>query len=96
MARRVLIDDITRLGQAAFHVARKVITKKLAIAPEQYGAHLHAPLHGLYKLKSGHVRIAYHIEHDAHEVWILMIGDPRTIWESGEGGILARLGEERR
>ena len=88
-------DDLPPLGHSAYLLARKAITKKLTRAPEQYGERLHAPLHGLYKLKVAHVRIAYHIEHAAHEVWVLLIGDRRTIWDSHEGAILTRLEEER-
>jgi len=34
---------------------------------------LHSPLHGLYKLKTSHIRIVYHVEVARHKVWVLMI-----------------------
>lgn len=51
--------------------------------------------HGLYKLSVGHVRVAYHIEDTSHEVWVLMIGDRKAIWNSHQGSILDRLDEQR-
>ena len=76
-------------------MARKAITKKLAAHPEQYGTRLHSPLHGLFKLKSSHMRVAYHIEKDLREVWVLVIGDRRTIWKDRQGEILDRLKREK-
>ena len=95
VARRVLTDDVPQIGHAAFELARKAITKKLTKDPEQYGERLHAPLHGLYKLKASHVRVAYTVESSKREVWVLLIGDRRTIWESREGEILGRLSDEK-
>lgn len=59
-AEEILTDDSRKIGHAALKAARKVIDKKLTIDPEAYGQRLHSPLHGLYKLKSSHIRIAYH------------------------------------
>jgi mRNA-degrading endonuclease RelE of RelBE toxin-antitoxin system len=73
-------------------VARAAIEKKLKVDPEKYGQRLHSLLHGLYKLKASHIRIAYHIEGAAREVWILMIGDRRDIWDQDQAEILKRLG----
>lgn len=95
MARRILTDDIPQVGRDAYERAKKAINKKLPVAPEQYGEPLHSPLHGLYKLKSSHVRVVYHIEVKAHEVWVLLIGDRSTIWADREGDILERLATER-
>lgn len=91
----MLTDDLPPVGHAAYDAARKAILKKLTTDPEQYGERLHSPLHGLYKLKASHIRIAYHIEPAAHEVWVLLIGDRRTVWETRQGEILARLGDEQ-
>ena len=95
IAQRVLTDDIPWVGHDAYERAKKAILKKLPVAPEQYGEPLHAPLHGLYKLKSSPARVVYHIEVKAHEVWVLLIGDRSTIWDDREGDVLARLAGER-
>ncbi len=95
VAKRVLTDDVPEIGLAAYERAKKAIKKKLTTAPEQYGDRLHAPLHGLYKLKSSHVRIAYHVEIQAREVWVLLIGDRQTIWDTRQGDILERLAEQK-
>ena len=95
LARRILTDDIPRVGHDAYERAKQAITKKSPVAPEQYGAPLHSPLHGLYKLKSSHARVVYHVEVKAHEVWVLLIGDRSTIWDDREGEILERLAGER-
>lgn len=94
-AKRILHEDLREIGHAAYETAKHAIEKKLRTHPEQYGEPLRAPLQGLFKLKSSHVRIAYHLERSAHEVWILMIGDRRTIWKSHEKDILRRLEEVR-
>ncbi len=88
---RILDEDLEDIGHAAFEIARKAITKKLPVDPHQYGDGLRPPLGGIYKLKSAHVRVAYHIETAAHEVWVLMIADRNTIWDRHEDEILARL-----
>ncbi|CAN5507799.1 hypothetical protein BH09GEM1_BH09GEM1_16180 [soil metagenome] len=95
-ATHILTDDIDEVGHAALALARTACEKKLAAAPEQYGAPLHHPLHGLRKLSVSHVRIAYHVEVESHEVWILMIGNRRDIWDEDQGEILDRLAAERR
>lgn len=92
---RLLSEDYDEVGHAAFEVARTAINKKLKVAPEGYGAPLRSPLQGLYKLKASHVRIVYHIEEKNHEVWVLMIGDRRDIWDEDQGEIIERLGEAR-
>ena len=92
---RILSEDLPEIGHAVYEKAKKAILKKLPKAPLEYGAPLHAPLHGLYKLSVGHVRVAYHIEDSVHEVWVLMIGDRKAIWNSHQGSILDRLDEER-
>jgi len=91
----VLTEDLHQIGHAAFDLAKKAIKKQLTQDPEQYGDRLHSPLHGLYKLKASHIRVAYHVERSTHEVWVLLIGDRRTVWESREGEILARLSDEK-
>jgi mRNA-degrading endonuclease RelE of RelBE toxin-antitoxin system len=95
-AQRILVDDVKKVGHAALEIARAAIDKKLKLDPEKYGQRLHSPLHGLYKLKSSHVRIAYHIEKPRHEVWVLMIGNRRDIWDEDQAAILERLGAVRR
>ena len=90
-AEEVLTKDVRGIGQAALVVARSTIEKKLKVDPEQYGARLHSPLHGLFKLKASHLRIAYHVEKPAREVWILMIGDRREIWAEDQPEILIRF-----
>lgn len=98
-ARRILDEDIRSIGHAAFENAKKAIQKKLPVDPHQYGDGLRPPLDGIYKLKSSHVRVAYHIEEGDHEVWVLMIADRREIWDHHEDEILGRLGvmrQERR
>jgi mRNA-degrading endonuclease RelE of RelBE toxin-antitoxin system len=90
-SRRILDEDLHEIGHAALQTARKAIEKKLRIDPEQYGERLRPPLAGLYKLKSSHVRVAYHVQHADREVWVLMIADRRVIWDRHEREIFARL-----
>jgi mRNA-degrading endonuclease RelE of RelBE toxin-antitoxin system len=90
-AKRILTEDLREIGHAALGNARKAIEKKLPVDPHQYGDGLRPPLDGIYKLKSSHVRVAYHIEEADHEVWVLMIGDRGAIWDRHEGDILGRL-----
>ena len=96
VAARVLTEDVSRIGRDTYERAKKAIQKKLTLDPEQYGERLHSPLHGLYKLKSSNIRVAYHIEVATREVWVLLIGDRRTIWDVREGEILDRFVEQRR
>jgi mRNA-degrading endonuclease RelE of RelBE toxin-antitoxin system len=77
---RILTDDLPALGDDAFERAAAAIRAKLTSHPEEYGERLRSPLQGLYKLRVGHLRIAYRITHASHEVCILMIGDRKTIW----------------
>lgn len=86
--------DLRSVGHAAFDLARRAIEKKLKVNPIEYGEKLHHPLHGLFKLKSSHVRIAYHVQDTPPEVWVLMIGDRKSIWEDEQAEILARLEAE--
>jgi mRNA-degrading endonuclease RelE of RelBE toxin-antitoxin system len=95
-AERILSEDLKKIGHAALEVARAAIDKKLKLDPEKYGQRLHSPLHGLYKLKASHIRIVYHVEKTTREVWILMIGNRRDIWDEDEAEILDRLGLVRR
>ncbi len=90
-SERILDEDLDDIGRAAYDVAMAAIDKKLKIDPHQYGDGLGPPLAGLMKLKTSHVRVAYHIEEDAHEVWVLMLGDRQDIWKKREGDILERL-----
>ena len=92
----ILSDDIDDVGHAALKLARAACEKKLASEPQQHGAPLHHLLHGLRKLSVSHVRIAYYVEVATHEVWILMIGNRRDIWDEDQGAILERLGSERK
>ncbi|MBA2669811.1 MAG: hypothetical protein H0U67_05510 [Gemmatimonadetes bacterium] len=94
-AKRILQEDLREIGHAAYETAKKAIDQKLRTHPEQYGEPLRAPLQSLFKLKSSHVRIAYHVERSAHEVWILMIGDRSVIWRHHEKDVLRRLNEMR-
>lgn len=95
-AQGILSDDLNRIGHAALEVARNTIDKKLKLDPEKYGQRLHSPLHGLYKLKSSDIRIAYHVEKARREVWVLMIANRREIWDDDQAEILDRLGTVRR
>ncbi|HZG44170.1 MAG TPA: hypothetical protein VEY93_14575 [Longimicrobium sp.] len=88
---RIVDEDMADIGHAAFEIARKAITKKLPVDPHQYGDGLRPPLGAIYKLKTSHVRVAYHIEEAAHEVWVLMIADRNVIWDKHENEILGRL-----
>lgn len=90
-SERIIDEDLDDIGRAAYDVAMAAIDKKLKIDPHQYGDGLGPPLAGLMKLKASHVRVAYHIEDDAHEVWVLMLGDRQDIWKKREGDILERL-----
>jgi mRNA-degrading endonuclease RelE of RelBE toxin-antitoxin system len=92
---RILTEDLNDIGHAAYATARKAIQKKLPVAPDQNEDGLGPPLTGLWKLKSSHVRVAYHIEMSAREVWVLMIADRDVIWDRYEAEILARLDGER-
>lgn len=94
-AERILKDDLDEVGYAAFQMARKAIDKKLKVAPDQYGAGLHDPLHPFRKLKASHIRIVYRVDPDAADVLILMIGDRRDIWDTEQTEILDRYEEER-
>lgn len=90
----ILTDDIHGIGHAALARARAACEKKLAADPVQYGEPLHAPLHGLYKIKVSHLRIVYHVELAAREVWILLIADRKTIWDDWQSEIVQRLKRE--
>ncbi len=94
-SERILKEDLDEVGHAAFDVAKNAIEKKLKIAPDQYGANLHHPLHGFRKLKSSDVRIVYRVEVSTSRVLVLMIGNRRDIWESEQAEILERYEEER-
>lgn len=94
-SERILDEDIDEVGHAALAFARTACEKKLAKDPEGYGDPLRDPLHGLFKLKASHVRIAYHIQAAAHEVWVLMMGNRRDIWDHDQATILDRMEEER-
>jgi mRNA interferase RelE/StbE len=91
---RILTDDLGEIGHAAYENAKKAIQKKLPVAPDQYGDGLGPPLEGIWKLKSSNVRVAYHIEESAREVWVLMIGDRDVIWDRHQDEILGRFGYE--
>jgi mRNA-degrading endonuclease RelE of RelBE toxin-antitoxin system len=96
---RIVEEDLGNIGHAAYETAKKAIRKKLPVDPHQYGEGLRPPLDGIYKLKSANIRVAYHIEEAAHEVWVLMMADRRVIWDRHEDEILGRvtvLREERR
>ena len=95
VAARVLTEDVSRIGRDTYERARKAIQKKLTLDPEQYGERLHSPLHGLYKLTSSNIRVAYRIEVSTRDVWVLLIGDRQTIWDVREGEILDSFVEQR-
>lgn len=92
---RLLSEDYHAVGHAAFEIARTAIHKKLKVDPEGYGTTLRSPLQGLYKLKASHVRVVYHIEDGTREVWVLLIGARRDIWDEDQGDILERLDSQR-
>lgn len=92
---RILSDDLRGLGHDAYAVARAAIDKKLRREPRQYGELLRPPLKGLYKLKASHVRVVYHVDEAAREVWILMISDRRVIWDRRQKETLGRLARMR-
>lgn len=81
--------DLETISTAAARAAQKAIDKKLKVDPQQYGEFLHRPLQGLYKLKTSSVRIVYHVDAEAREVWVLAIGERRDIWQD-QRGILKR------
>jgi mRNA-degrading endonuclease RelE of RelBE toxin-antitoxin system len=94
-AKSVRDTDFQTLSSSAVEAARKAIDKKLKRDPQQYGEFLHRPLQGLYKLKTSAIRIVYHVDAEAREVWVLAIGDRRDIWQD-EVGILKRWDAARR
>jgi mRNA-degrading endonuclease RelE of RelBE toxin-antitoxin system len=85
----VIETDAHDIGNAAMAIALKAIDKKLKIDPLQYGDRLHRPLHPLFKLRSGDVRIVYRVEEETRQVFILAIGNRRDIWDD-EVAILKR------
>ena len=93
-ASSVRDTDLRVLSASAADAARKAIDKKLKTDPQQYGEFLHRPLQGLYKLKTSAVRIVSHVDSEAHEVWVLAIGDRRDIWRD-QAGILRRFDSAR-
>ncbi|MBX9855098.1 MAG: type II toxin-antitoxin system RelE/ParE family toxin [Gemmatimonadaceae bacterium] len=93
---RILREDLPAIGDAAFQIARKAITEKLATAPEQFGAPLRSPLVGMRKLRVQHVRIVYRVDVNRHEVHIFMIGARRDIWVQNQADIVERAEELRR
>jgi mRNA-degrading endonuclease RelE of RelBE toxin-antitoxin system len=90
--KNVLTNDVDEVGYAAMEIARKVIEKKLKVDPIGYGGLLKRDLKGLYKIKTSDIRIVYHVIDETHEVWILMIGNRRDIWEDASDIIVARRG----
>ena len=78
VAARVLTEDVSRIGRDTYERAKKAIQKKLTLGAQQYGERLHSPLHGLYKLKSSNISLAYRIDVATREVWVLLIGDRQT------------------
>ena len=88
-AKSVRETDRHALSTSALEAARKAIDKKLKVDPQQYGEFLHRPLQGFYKLKTSAVRIVYHVDAEAREVWVLAMGDRRDIWKD-EAAILKR------
>lgn len=93
-AERILTDDLDEVGHAAFDVARKSIDKKLKVAPDQYGANLHHPLHAFRKLRISNIRVVYRVDAGRAEVLVLMIADRRDIWDSEQAEILERYEQE--
>jgi mRNA-degrading endonuclease RelE of RelBE toxin-antitoxin system len=96
---RIPNENLANIGHAAYETAKKAIRKKLPVDPHQYGEGLRPPLDGIYKLKSSNIRVAYHIEEAAQEVWVLMMADRSMTWDRHEDEILGRLAvlrEERR
>ena len=93
-AKSVRDTDRHELSTSALDIARKAIDKKLKVDPQQYGEYLHRPLQGFYKLKTSAVRIVYHVDPEAREVWILAMGDRRDIWKD-QDDILRRWDQAR-
>ena len=91
--KNVKITDAADVGHASMQLARKVIDKKLKVDPLGYGEPLRGDLKGLYKLKTSDVRIAYWVVEAEHEVWVLMIGNRRDIWDEATQTIVSRKGE---
>ena len=94
-SEKILKEDFDDVGHAGFEMARRVIDKKLRIAPDQYGPNLHHPLHAFRKLKSSDIRIVYRVDANASDVLVLMIGNRRDIWESEQEEILERYEVEK-
>jgi len=90
-SERILDADLDGFDRAACDVAMAAIDKKLRVDLHQYGDGLGTPLAGLMKLEATHARVAYQIDDEAREVWVLMLGDRRNIWKKREGSILERL-----
>ena len=90
-SERIVDADLDGFGRAAYAVAMAAIDRKLRIDPHQYGDGLGPPLAGLMKLTASHVRVASHIDHEAREVWVLMLGDRRNTWKKRAGSMLERL-----
>ena len=87
---RLLTEDLRTVGHAAFELAREAVEKKLQLAPDQYGAPLGKPLHGLRKLETADLRIVYRVDEAPREVLVLMIGNRRDIWAEFQAEILDR------
>jgi mRNA-degrading endonuclease RelE of RelBE toxin-antitoxin system len=92
-SEQILHRDLKEIGHAALALARQAIEKKLKTAPDQYGDRLRSPLQRLHKLNASHLRFVYPIAPDVREVWILMIGNRRDIWDWDQSEILKRLSE---
>lgn len=69
--RLVIEEDFQKISEKDRSLILKAIYKKLAIAPEKYGAPLRFPLKGYWKLKVSHYRVVYRIEKTAVCVLVL-------------------------
>ena len=90
---RIVREDLSEIGDAAFALAKEAITKKLRQHPDQYGVPLRAPLTGMRKLSVSHVRIVYKVDENLREVRVYMLGARRDIWDHDQPEILERAQE---
>jgi mRNA interferase RelE/StbE len=67
-------QDLPSLDPASRARILKAIREKLTTAPEAYGEHLRAELHGYWKLRVGDYRVIYEIRKDIVMVLVLKIG----------------------
>ena len=72
--RLVVDEDFKKINKHDRSLIIKTIYKKLSIAPEKYGTHLHSKLKGYWKIKITHYRVIYRIEKGSILVLVLKVG----------------------